>query len=289
MQTIANDILTIQISTKGAELQSIFNHATGLEYVWNGDANFWGKKSPVLFPIVGGLKNGTYSYKNKSYKLGRHGFARDMEFVVTQVTKSSIEYTLESNEQTLALYPFSFNFLVTYTIEENILTCTYTVENTGDENMFFSCGAHPAFAIPLTENTNFEDWELQFSAIENTGKWPLSADGLIEQASINFLNNTQTLPLTKSLFYSDALVFKNLASNKISILSNKSKHGLTMQFDGFSYYGIWSAKDANFVCLEPWCGIADNTLTSGKLEEKEGIIELEPQNIWQKNWQVSLY
>lgn len=289
MQTITNDILSVQISTKGAELQSIFNHATGLEYVWNGDANFWGKKSPVLFPIVGGLKNGTYSYKNKSYKLGRHGFARDMEFALTQVTTNSVEYTLISNAETLAVYPFSFKFLVTYTIEENILTCTYTVENTGNENMFFSCGAHPAFAIPLTENTNFEDWELQFSAIENTGKWPLSADGLIEQAPIDCLLNTQTLPLTKPLFYGDALVFKNLASNKISFVSNKSKHGLTMQFDGFTYYGIWSAKDANFVCLEPWCGIADNTLASGKLEEKEGIIELAAQNTWQKKWQVSLF
>lgn len=289
MQTIANDILSVQISTKGAELQSIFNHITGLEYLWNGDASFWGKKSPVLFPIVGGLKNGTYSYKDKSYQLSRHGFARDMEFAITQATTNSVEYTLLSNEETLAVYPFNFKFLVTYAIDENILTCTYSVVNTGEENMYFSCGAHPAFAIPLTENTQYEDWELQFSSIENTGKWPLSTDGLIEQAPIDCLLNTQTLPLTKPLFYGDALVFKNLASTQISITSNKSKHGLTMQFDGFPYYGIWSAKDANFVCLEPWCGIADNTLASGKLEEKEGIIELAPQNTWQKKWQVSLY
>jgi galactose mutarotase-like enzyme len=289
MQSISNDVLQVTISAKGAELQNIQHLENGLEYLWNGDANFWGKKSPVLFPIVGGLKNGEYKHNGKTYKLGRHGFAREMEFEVTNSTNQSVEYTLTSNEQTLAVYPFEFDFKIIYSLKENILTCTYIVTNSGNDNMYFSCGAHPAFAVPLTNNTTFEDWFLEFSSIENVGKWPLSNDGLILQQPIDCLNNTNQLPLSKSLFYKDALVFKNLSSNKISIVSTKSPHGLTMQFNDFPYYGIWSAKDANFVCLEPWCGIADNTETTGLLEQKEGIIKLTPKDIWQKNWQITLF
>jgi galactose mutarotase-like enzyme len=289
MQTISNDVLQVTISAKGAELQNIQHLKNGLEYLWNGDPNFWGKKSPVLFPIVGGLKNGEYKHNGKTYKLGRHGFAREMEFEVTNSTNQSVEYTLTSNEQTLAVYPFEFNLKIIYSLKENTLTCEYIVTNTSNDTTYFSCGAHPAFAVPLTKNTTFEDWFLEFSSIENVGKWPLSNDGLILQQPIDFLNNTNQLPLSKSLFYKDALVFKNLSSNKISIVSTKSPHGLTMQFNDFPYYGIWSAKDANFVCLEPWCGIADNTEATGLLEQKEGIIKLTPKDIWQKNWQVTLF
>ena len=173
MQSISNDVLQVTISAKGAELQNIQHFKNGLEYLWNGDANFWGKKSPVLFPIVGGLKNGEYTYSGKTYKLGRHGFAREMEFEVTNLTNQSVEYTLTSNEQTLAVYPFEFNLKIIYSLKENTLTCEYIVTNTSNDTTYFSCGAHPAFAVPLTKNTTFEDWFLEFSSIENVGKWPL--------------------------------------------------------------------------------------------------------------------
>ena len=286
---ISNQILEVEIASKGAELQSIINKETGLEYLWNADHAFWSKKSPVLFPIVGGLKNNTYNYNNKSYQLSRHGFARDSFFEITTQTENSVTYTLNSSEATLKNYPFDFSFAVIYTIEENKLICTYTVKNTGNETMFFSCGAHPAFKVPLTGNTDFTDWHLQFSATENAGIWPLSAEGLILKETIPCLNNTNQLELSKPLFYKDALVFKNLQSTTIAIISSKSKHGLTMQFDGFPFYGIWSCKDADFVCLEPWCGIADSIDTSGELQEKEGIQNLTPQAIWERSWSVVLF
>lgn len=287
--SIQNNELSVAISSKGAELQSIIHKDFGLEYMWSGDASFWGKKSPVLFPIVGGLKNNTYQYNGQSYTLPRHGFARDMEFEITEQEKDAITFTLSSNAETWAKYPFEFNFSLRYTLQNNKLYVSYIVNNTGNDDLLFSVGGHPAFKVPLGEGTVFEDYYLQFSSIEDAGRWPLSADGLIENSTIPFLENTGQLALTKSLFYKDALVFKHLRSNRISVLSNKTPHGLRVSFDGFPYMGIWNAKDADFVCIEPWCGIADSVGVTGELENKEGINVLEPNHQFERTWSVELF
>ena len=255
---LTNHILKIAIASKGAELQSIYNTQTQLEYMWSGDAAFWSKKSPVLFPIVGGLKNNTYQYRDIEYTLPRHGFAREREFIVSNQTNNSITFTLQDDEETRLVYPFHFCFSITYVLNENQLLVTYLVENRGTEPLYFSVGAHPAFSVPIVPETEFSDFYLTFNEFESSGKWPLSKDGLLLNSSIPFLENTNTLALSKELFYSDALVFKHLASTSISILSKKTKHGLTVSFNGFPYMGIWAAKNANFVCIEPWCGIADS-------------------------------
>src|SRR6476646_4404150 len=142
IHSLQNNILSVAISTKGAELQSIIHKDFGLEYMWSGDPKFWGKKSPVLFPIVGGLKNDSYTYKGKTYQLNRHGFARDMEFEVTDQNEDSIIFRLDSNEETLAKYPFRFMFSIQYRLDSNRLSITYAVRNTGDEEMLFSVGGH---------------------------------------------------------------------------------------------------------------------------------------------------
>jgi galactose mutarotase-like enzyme len=291
MQTISNQILTVKVSPKGAELASIFNNETGLEYLWNGDPAFWPKQSPILFPIVGGLRNETYNYKGNSYKMGRHGFMRDFEFELTNKTENSLTFTLTQNEKTLQQYPFNFSFSVTYSINNNVLTCKYDVANTGNEVMYFSCGAHPAFNVPLTNDTEYTDWHLKFSAVENSPKWPISKNGLIEMEPTPFLENTDTLPLSKPLFYGDALIFKNLQSSAITIQSDKSAHGLTLNSAGFSYYGIWAFKDANFVCLEPWFGLNDTEASTGtgELNEKEGILSLGANETWTKFWTAEMF
>ncbi|MBA4198680.1 MAG: aldose epimerase [Chitinophaga sp.] len=291
MQTfnISNQLLSITIATKGAELQSIINKQTGLEYMWNADPAFWSKKSPVLFPIVGGLKNNTYFYDGNTYHLNRHGFARDMEFAITHQSTEKIIFTIQSNEDTIKVYPFHFAFSVVYELKEQQLKVSYVVENTGNEIMYFSVGAHPAFKVPLVEGTDFTDYYLQFNQTENAGKWPLSKDGLIEAAAIPSLNNTNQLPLTKALFYGDALVYKHLASDKISILSDKTKHGVSVSYKGFPYMGIWSAKDADFVCIEPWYGIADSVNTNQQLTEKEGINNLQPKEKFEVSWLAEFF
>ncbi len=286
---LENDVLKVAITSRGAELENIYSKQTKLEYLWDANPAFWPKKSPNLFPIIGGLKNTEYSFEGKKYSLGRHGFARDNDYVVEEIDALNIKFTLYSNEQTKTNYPFDFVFSIIYSIEKNVLKCKYVVQNISSDKMYFSVGAHPAFRIPLTNDTNYNDWYLEFQQNENADLFPLDKEGLIKIESTPFFKDTQKLPLTKELFYNDALVFKNLKSTQIDIKSDKSENGLKIEFKGFPYYGIWSAKDANFVCLEPWCGIADIENTDGNLINKEGINVLESNEIFEREWTVELY
>ena len=289
MIQIENKYLSVSVNPKGAELQSIYCKDTNLEYLWSGDPNFWGKKSPVLFPIVGGLKANSYQYNGASYQLGRHGFARDMEFVLTAKDKESISFTLHANEATQEVYPFLFSFTITYTIHKNKLSCTYHVTNVDLKPMYFSVGAHPAFKVPLEDGLAFNDYQLLFDSNETAKQWPLTAEGLIKREPINFFTDTNKIDLSKSLFYGDALVFKELKSTSISLLSNNSKHGFKFEFNDFPYMGIWSAKNADFVCIEPWCGIADHEDATGDVKQKEGINLLLPGEIMNRTWSIELY
>jgi galactose mutarotase-like enzyme len=289
MLTITNEKLEISFISMGAELQSIYHKENKIEYLWDGNPAFWAKRSPVLFPVVGGLKDGTYQFDNKNYHFNRHGFGRESNFSIESHTENSIVFTLETSEETLALYPFYFKFSVIYTIEESKLFVTYLIENKGTETMYFSVGAHPAFNVPLVSENEYNDSYLEFSSIENAGIYPIKDDGLISNTATPYLNNTNKLPLDKSLFYKDALIFKNLKSTSISILNNKNTHGLTLSFEGMPYMGIWSAKDANFVCIEPWCGLGDTESTNQQLIDKEGIIALEVGKDFKASWNVSLF
>ena len=288
MQTLKNQSLTIKINPKGAELISVFNEETQTEYMWSADANFWGKSSPVLFPIVGALKDNLYYFEGKTYHLPRHGFAREREFLVENSTDESVTFLLTHDEETLKVYPFAFEFRLKYELHENCLSVTYSVKNMGDKTMYFSVGGHPAFALPLSADTNYEDYYLEFNKTENFQRWGLVESGLIANNSTDFLLNTNRLALTKELFYEDAIVFKNLQSDEIILKSDKTNRQLKFDFKGFPYLGIWAAKDANFICIEPWCGIADSENHSQELTEKEVIIALEVGNVFERTWSVRL-
>lgn len=286
---IENENLSVAIQPKGAELDSILNKQTQLEYLWQGDAAFWGKKSPILFPIVGTLKDNSYSYEGGKYNLPRHGFARDRVFIVEKQTGDAATFLLESDAESLKVYPFTFEFRLHYALKDNTLSVSYDVKNTTNGNMYFSVGGHPAFRLPLVENTNYTDYFLELNEIETSGRYPLSKDGLLELITNPFLENTNKILLHPSLFYEDAVVLKHLKSNTMAILSNKTPHGLRMTFDGFPYFGIWAAKDAPFVCLEPWCGIADSVNTTQDLTEKEGINKLEKGERFGRTLTIELF
>jgi len=289
MTLIENDILKVSIKTKGAELDSIYNKETNLEYMWGGDPAFWGKKSPVLFPVVGTLKNDIYYYNHKEYSLSRHGFAREMDFMVTAQTSSSAQFTLQSNEITFSKYPFSFRFDVIYSLKADKLVVNYKITNTGNDSLYFSVGGHPAFKVPLINDTVYNDYYLEFNKPETTGRWPISKDGLIESSPAPLLNNKNRLSLSKELFYNDALVFKNLVSDRISLRSEKITNGLEFDFAGFPYLGIWAAKNADFVCIEPWCGIADSVTSDQQIVDKEGINKLGAKEIFERSWSVRTF
>ncbi|MEA5458788.1 aldose 1-epimerase family protein [Arcicella sp. LKC2W] len=288
MQTITSQNLTVKINPKGAELVSLFNHENQTEYMWSADPNFWGKSSPVLFPIVGSLKNNVYRFEGKEYTLPRHGFARDREFAVEKSSENSVTFLLTHDDNSLKVYPFKFEFRLIYTLINNTLSVTYAVKNIGEGEMFFSVGGHPAFAVPLAENTNYDDYYLKFNKTETFKRWGLTNEGLIETQPFDFLIKTNILPLTKELFYDDAIVFKNLESTSITLKSDNVNQQLQFDFEGFPFLGIWAAKNADFVCIEPWCGIADAANHNQELTEKEGIMCLIANEIFEKTWCVTV-
>lgn len=288
MVQLTNDCLRIDISPAGAELQRIFHKQTQLDYLWNGDARFWGKRSPVLFPIVGALKNDSYVYKGKSYRLGRHGFARDRVFNVHNSDNRNAVFELESDAQSKEVYPFDFRLRLSYTLEESKLIIRYIVENTGDWPLYFSVGGHPAFPVPLVEGCKFDDYYLEFEVPEQVLRWPLEQN-LISNNPVSMPGDGRVLKLSHELFEQDALVFKHLQSQSISLKSTTNPHGVKVDTGGAPYLGIWSAPKSPFVCIEPWWGIADSVDHDQQLTGKEGIHQLMPQERWEREWSVCLF
>ncbi len=286
MVNIFNDQLSVNINEKGAELQSI--KLKGLEYLWQANSKYWGKHSPVLFPIVGELKDGKYVFDNKEYNLPRHGFARDKVFEARQSSSDNAIFTLQSNEETLAVFPFQFIFQVEYEIVDNELSCSYIVQNTAESDLYFSVGGHPAFKVPLSEELKYTDYSLKFDN-DNVLQRYLLHDGLTGDDTEEISLDNKVILLKPSLFYTDAIVLKHIGSKKIKLYTGKDVHGLTFNFEDFPYFGIWAAKDAPFVCLEPWCGIADNIHHDHQLISKEGINKIAAGTTWKRKWSVELF
>ena len=289
MVIIQNDCLSVTVDAKGAELKKLYNKNTGLEYMWSGDPVFWNKTSPVLFPIIGSLKNDTCYVGGKAHHMGRHGFAREMEFDIAGQDSASASFSVESDANTLQKFPFPFRLEIVYSISIDELQVAYKVHNTGNSVMYFSIGGHPAFKVPLIPGSDYSDYYLEFNKKENAGRWPISPEGLIETKPEPFLENAQRITLSKQLFLKDALVFKNLQSDSVKLLSSRSPHGLQFDFPGFPFLGIWAAKHADFVCIEPWCGIADSVNNNQQLKEKEGINALPVGKSFERSWKVKVF
>ena len=286
MIQLNNDHLAISINEKGAELQSV--QLNNLEYLWQADPNYWGKHSPVLFPIVGELKDGKYTFENKEYHLSRHGFARDKMFEAKQTAATSATFTLHSDAATLAVYPFQFIFQVEYEVKQTTLYCSYIVQNLNDGEMYFSVGGHPAFRVPLNDKLKYTDYNLAFVNDSTLERFLLN-NGLTNGSTETPVLDDKKLHLKPSLFYKDAIVLKHIKSKQVKLFTDKDPHGLKFVFEGFPYFGIWAAKDAPFVCLEPWCGIADNIHHNGQLKNKEGINHLASGATWKRTWSIELF
>jgi galactose mutarotase-like enzyme len=295
MLTIENPHLHVVIDPKGAELQSVFHKHHQLEYLWNGDPAFWAKHSPILFPIVGTLKEGIFHYQGKTYAMGRHGFGRDSLFAIERQYPDAIGFLLQSGPATRENFPFEFELRITYQLTGRELKTTYSVrnpastENPSRNDLYFSIGGHPAFKCPLIPGTDYEDYWLEFDKKETAPRWPISKDGLIENEPLPLVWDSNRLPLSKDLFAEDALVFKHPASATITLRSAKTPHGLRMDFPGFPFLGLWAAKNADFVCIEPWCGIADSVGSDQQLMDKEGIIRLAAGEQFERAWTLTIF
>lgn len=285
---LENEYLKASFAIKGAELQSLKNKNNHTEYLWSGNPHYWGKFSPVLFPIVGGLKQNTYYYKNKAYHLPRHGFARDKNFEPDQISSTTLVFSLKHDEETLKVYPFPFELQLRYTLTGATLSCSYTVSNPAEDNLLFSVGAHPAFATEVNADVAYTDYFLQFNKEEILTYHKIRED-LVDNLTATIALSDRKLPLTHELFYQDALILKTLKGDCISLRNHKNTTGIHFSFKNFPFFGIWAAKDADFVCLEPWQGIADGIDHNQHLEHKEGIIVLPPGKQWTGSWAVECF
>ncbi|HQE33470.1 MAG TPA: aldose 1-epimerase family protein [Flavobacterium alvei] len=279
--TISNANLTVQIKHMGAELFSLKNNQN-TEYIWEGNPAFWGKHSPILFPIVGTLKNNTYNYNQKQFQLSRHGFAREMEFELVEKSEESATFSLISTLETKKVYPFDFELQICYSLDENKLNIDYKVINKSETTLPFAIGAHPAFALP----GNFEEYSLEFQQAE-TLKYYLLAEGLISNNSNEIQLDNKKLGLNYQWFEKDALVFKTLESKSITILKNE-KSILKVNFNDFPNLGIWTVQNAPFLCIEPWFGYSDTLNEYDDFLKKEGIQLLRKNETFKSNYSVEI-
>jgi galactose mutarotase-like enzyme len=278
---LKNSHLTATINHKGAELISLKN-ANHKEYIWDGNPDYWGKHSPILFPIVGTLKNNTYTHNGNSYHLPRHGFARDMSFELIEQTTNSITFSLASSYETKLVYPFDFDLQIKYTLEEKKLVIGYKIINKDVVTIPFSIGAHPAFALPK----NFEDYNLLFDKTEDLTVYTLEND-LISDTVFTLEMDKNKLPLSYPLFENDALIIKKLQSKSITVLENETPL-LKVQFDDFKNLGLWTKNNAPFICIEPWLGYSDTIHSKGIIEDKEGIQSVETKNSFDCSFYIEI-
>lgn len=291
MHSIQNKNLKITIKDIGAELSSIISLKNNKEYLWRGDSEYWGGQAPILFPFVGRLKNDVFIANGKEYSQKQHGFFRKSNAVkLIEKTDTKLTFSITHSKETLEVYPYEFEFKTTYELIDNKVSIHHYVENLGTDNMYFSLGEHPAFNCSLNHlNKSYEHCSLTFDKNETDATWNLNKDGLFDNTTTAFLKNSNKIDLKANSFDKDALVFKNLKSNKIT-LSNKSEGKLvTVEFKDFDYLGIWSKPNAPFVCIEPWLGIADSQDSSQNIEEKEAIINLAPKKNYSASFSIEIH
>ena len=273
-------MIKIKSKKQGAELTSIkFN---GKEMLHQGE--IWNRHAPILFPIVGKLKNNETIINGKTYHMGQHGFARDEEFVELEKNDVEHKYLLESNKETLKMFPFKFQLYVSHKIEENTVITTYEVVNKDEKKMIFGIGGHPAYICDYSSGK----YSIEFQKQENNIKFLKLDNGLIlEKEAKNILENN-SIKLNKESFIDDAIIVKNINSNKVYLKENDKKI-LEFDFTGFPYLGMWAKIGAPFVCIEPWMNTADKVDTDGKLQSKENIITLEPREKFKCSYKVLFF
>jgi galactose mutarotase-like enzyme len=261
--------LEIAVSTFGAELQSI--QTKDLSHIlWQKETNHWNRITPILFPIVGRLKDDSYTYAGENYSMTQHGFARDQEFELIEKIADSLRFRLCSNLETKQKYPFDFEFETVYTIDENKLKIEHLIRNLSSENLPFSIGGHPAFKL----EGEISDYVLEFDQKYSVQQSVLS-NGFIKNETVELILEKE-MPLNYSLFENDAIVIKNPPFKQIGLKHLPSGKTVKMNCENWTALGIWTKKDAPFLCIEPWWGWADELNSNGNILEKAGIQFLSP-------------
>ena len=288
MITIGNGTWGAKIAESGAELKSLVNLSTGQEYMWQADPAWWAGTAPVLFPVIGGLKDGSYTFEGRQYKLPSHGFARGSEFSAALAGTDSAELTLTASQKTREIYPFDFSLKVSFALERAGIAVRYDVMNTGSGRMLFSIGSHPAFNLPFAGGA-LENYYVLFEKDEELVRW-FFKDGMIEAGkTAEALDNARVMNIGRATFDQGILIFKKPASREFTIANSRNRRAIRVVTEGVPYLGIWSKPGgAPFLCIEPWHGIPDMSDTSGNLENKEGIMSLQPRAVFSTGYRVEI-
>ncbi len=300
MEQIKNNLLCVEVSAKGAELQSIKN-AKGEEYLWQGDPQYWHRRSPLLFPIIGGLAGGEYRLHGHTYKMGKHGFLRDAAFTLVAQGEHQLTYAIHESEETLRQYPFPFNLGVTYKLTGNRIDVIWHIENTGHEPMFFQIGGHPAFLIPgwkagkpLKARIRIDNKAPKKLSISDHGLLLFGHHdinyGLPETDPQLFDAATGTINASTHTFDADALIFDESQVSRLQLLELTGEPHVTVDIKSPAV-GIWSptGMDAPFVCIEPWYGICDMDEYAGEFSDKYLMNRLLPGASFMASYHITIH
>ena len=278
MITIKNEVLTAAIDEKGAQLCSV-KGADGTEYIWQADPKVWGRHAPLLFPLVGRLKDGQYTLEGKTYTIGTHGFARDTVFEVAEQTESAVSFRITDTPETLEKWPFRFALTVTFALEGNSLRKTCQVDNRDVRTMYYELGSHDGFNAPNRPGEQMSDW-----AIRLPGLTTLEPYGM-DEACMMTPRGGQTIslpdgriPLKPMTYGLDTIVLSDLPQRTAQLVDGRDQVRVSMEFDDYDYLALWTMDlpiDTNYVCIEPWTTLPDAVFVGRDLSEKAGIRTLE--------------
>ncbi|MDD6216785.1 MAG: aldose 1-epimerase family protein [Roseburia sp.] len=289
MYELSNDEIKIGVSSFGAELKSLKDTKTNQEYMWDANPDYWKRTSPVLFPIVGSLQDGAYSFAGKTYAMSQHGFARDMEFALVEKTENELLFALEDTKETREKYPFAFRLEIGYRIEGRNVTVSWKVSNKQDEKMYFSIGGHPAFLCPVHAGEKQTDYKIYFEDAKEITAGILSSHGTLSEKQKTYPLENGYLAITNDLFDEDALIVEHHQAQKVSLCDPSGKAYLTVSFTA-PLFGIWSPakKNAPFVCIEPWYGRCDKEGFNGDLTQREYGNCLEANEQFEQQYTISI-
>ena len=277
LATIKNDRLTVILDSIGAVFHSIVSN--GAEYLWQGDEKYWTSCDHNLFPYVGRLTDGQYIYKGKKYSMPIHGFAKDVDFEIEKQSAEGVTFIYSSNDKTREIFPFEFDFRVSYELCGNKIVKKCTVDNKGNNEMFFGFGAHPGFNVPLHGDGKFEDWYLEFDAASEPERVEinLTTCRLAGTTTPYPLEDGRRIPLHHELFDGDAIILRG-TPRAVSLKSDLSAHSVKVTFPDMPFVGFWHAvkTDAPYVCIEPWVSLPSHSAYMEDIEKQEHIIHLAP-------------
>jgi galactose mutarotase-like enzyme len=287
---LSNDELEVKIQKIGAEICSIKKTDSHAEYIWQADPNIWGSHAPVLFPIIGALKNDEFLFEGETYFLPKHGFIRNNpNLQILEKTGDSLTLGLEYSAESLKQYPFKFKFRITFQLLGKSLKVSHKIENVDDKPMYFSLGGHPAFNTKFSADDRIEDYFLEFDQKMNLQSNLLSNEGLIAEETKLMIVNDKVLKLHDKIFDNDALIFQDITSKKVSLTSLKYGEILSVSYSDFKDLGIWAKPGAPFVCIEPWLGIADLANTDKEFTTKKGINKLMPSQQFNASYSIEIH